>query len=151
MLNYTLHQLADSLPSHLPASTVTSTLGTLIPSTAHLAALPSGSTLAFESLIKLAGNANSHSTGDESDEDRVSVAGFYTALDAQMVDVVRRRIESGEEWDIARDIARLDKTGGFLKREIQLKNYFLRGLEAMRAEGKWSNGEGVTRYSDESR
>jgi hypothetical protein len=68
-----------------------------------------------------------------------------------MVDVVRRRVRSGEEWDVARDVARLEKTGAFLRREIKLENYFVRGLETMRTEGKWGGGEGVTRYSDESR
>lgn len=152
MLNYSLHHLADSLASPLPASTVASSLSTLLPTIAHLSTLPSGSAFAFESLIKLAGNANSHVTGEESEADRRNVTNLYASLDERMVEVVQQRIEGGEEWDLSRDMARLEKTGAYLKKEIGLENYFKDALDAMRREGKWDGAvEGVTRYSDESR
>lgn len=151
MLNYDLHRLADSLPSPIPMSTVTSTLATLLPSIAHLSTLSQGAPLAFELLIKLAGNLNSHNTGEESEADARTIAEFYTRLDESMVDVIRRRLEqsnAGEEnpeWKITRDVKRLENTGDFLRKEMNLGNYFVRSLEVLRYEVK--RGEGVTRYS----
>jgi len=138
MLNYSLHHLADSAPEPLPASTVTSTLTTLLPPVEHLASLPSGGpAFAFEALIKLAGNLNSHSTGEETDADRANVADFYDRLDDAMVDVVGRRIQgdgSGERWNVEKDVNRLEKTGGFLRKEMAVRNYFLRSLEVMKTD-----------------
>lgn len=151
MLNYDLHRLTDSLAAPLPTSTLTWTLSTLLPSTTHLASLPAGPPLAFELLIKLAGNLNSHTTGEESLVDNKSIADFYTKLDTDMVDVIRRRLEhntNGEEspeWVIGRDVKRLEKTGTFLRSEMGLENYFVRSLEVLRYEVK--RGEGMTRYS----
>lgn len=151
MLNYDLHRLADSLPSPIPMSTVTSTLSTLLPSIAHLSTLSQGAPLAFELLIKLAGNLNSHNTGDETENDARIISEFYTRLDESMVDVIRRRLEqsnAGEEnpeWKITRDVKRLENTGDFLRKEMNLGNYFVRSLEVLRYEVK--RGEGMTRYS----
>ena len=162
MLNYDLHRLADSLPTSLPLSTIAQPLSTLLPPITHLSTLPSGPALAFELLIKLGGNLNSHHTSssfDESDitpEDARSRADFYTHLDEVMVDVIRRRIEqgsAGEEhqqaggWQIGRDVKRLDKTGGFLREKMGLQNYFLRSLEVLRYETKRGEAVPLTRYS----
>ena len=152
MLNYDLHRLADSLPTHIPTHTVTTTLTTLIPSITHLSTLSQGAPLAFELLIKLAGNLNSHNTGEESEADARAIADFYRDLDSTMVDVIRRRIEganNGEEnpeWIMGRDVKRLEKTGAFLKNEMGLENYFVKSLEVLRYEVK-RGGEGMTRYS----
>ena len=151
MLNFDLHRLADSLPSRLPTSTIGQTLSTLLPSITHLSTLAQGAPQAFELLIKLGGNINSHNTGEESEADVKSTADFYTRLDETMVDVIRRRIEQGNageespEWQISRDVKRLEKTGTFLRTEMGLQNYFPRSLEVLRYETK--RGEGVTRYS----
>ena len=151
MLNFDLHRLADSLPSHLPTSTIAQTLSTLLPSIVHLSTLASGAPLAFELLIKLGGNLNSHNTGEESETDMKSTADFYTKLDETMVDVIRRRMEQqniegeGNGWQIQRDIKRLEKTGLLLRSEMGLQNYFTRSLDVLRYEVK--RGEGMTRYS----
>ena len=60
VLNHDLHRLQDSLSTHLPTATFASTLSALIPSIEDLAALPNGPPLAYELLIKLGGNLNSH-------------------------------------------------------------------------------------------
>ena len=151
MLNYDLHRLADSLPSPIPMSTVTITLSTLVPGVSHLSTLSQGAPQAFELLIKLAGNLNSHITGEENEADSKTIADFYTLLDQSMVDIIRRRLEqsnAGEEspeWMIPRDVKRLEKTGDLLGREMGLRNYFPRSLEVLRYEIK--RGEGMTRYS----
>ena len=155
VLNHDLHRLQDSLSTHLPTATFATTLAQLIPSIEDLAALPGGPPLAFELLIKLGGNLNSHG-GDEgwnNDADAASRADFYTQLDACMMDVVKMRLKEsdahshaaedaaagagqGENWQVGRDIKRLDKTGAFLKSKLGLREYFPRSVEIMkRGEG----------------
>ena len=156
MLNYSLHNLADSVTTPLPSSTVTNTLSTLLPKITYLSTLPAGPAFAFESLIKLAGNLNSHNSGEETDVDRATVAEFYNHLDDVMVSVAGKRMagitEGEEDWDVIRDVRRLEKTAAFLKKEMGVRNYFLRSLEVMRGDGRNAmTGEGMTRYSEESR
>ncbi|MCJ1323453.1 hypothetical protein MMC10_000113 [Thelotrema lepadinum] len=163
MINFSLHHLADSLPTPIPASTVTTTLGTLLPKITYLSTLPTGPAFAFESLIKLAGNLNSHNSGEETEVDRATIADFYNDLDDAMVGVAGKRVvaiaEGEETWDTTRDIRRLEKTAVFLQKEMGVRNYFLRSREVMRGEGSrmggnnftTSNGEGMTHYSPDSR
>ncbi|CAF9914972.1 MAG: hypothetical protein GOMPHAMPRED_008344 [Gomphillus americanus] len=136
MINFSLHHLADSLPNPIPASTVTDTLSTLLPKISYLSTLPTGPAFAFESLIKLAGNLNSHNSGEETDRDHNTIAEFYTALDDAMEMVVRKRLaavaEGDEHWEVAKDVRRLEKTATFLRKEMNVRNYFLRSLDVMR-------------------
>ncbi|KAI4178937.1 MAG: hypothetical protein LQ348_005495 [Seirophora lacunosa] len=142
ILNHDLHRLQDSLSSHLPTSTFTTTLATLLPAIESLSLLPHGPPLAFELLIKLGGNLNSHGgeEGYNNDGDVASRADFYSRLDETMVDVVRRRLEKGGEeehaWYVGKDVKRLEKTGGFLRSKIGLQAYFPRTLDVMRYEVK---------------
>ncbi|KAL8834647.1 MAG: hypothetical protein Q9170_003649 [Blastenia crenularia] len=142
ILNHDLHRLQDSLSSHLPTSTFTTTLATLLPAIESLSNLPHGPPLAFELLIKLGGNLNSHGgeEGYNNEGDITSRAEFYSRLDETMVDVVRRRLERGAEeeqpWYVGKDVKRLEKTGGFLRSKIGLQTYFPRSLEVMRYEVK---------------
>lgn len=140
VLNHDLHRLQDSLSTHLPTSTFATTLETLIPSIENLSSLPAGPPLAFELIIKLGGNLNSHG-GDEgwnNEADVASRAAFYGRLDECMVDVIRQRLSQsrGEDppWMIVRDIKRLEKTGTFLKSKIGLQSYFPRSLDVMQYE-----------------
>ncbi len=143
VLNHDLHRLQDSLSQHLPTSTFATTLSTLIPSIEQLSALPGGPPLAFELLIKLGGNLNSHG-GDEgwnNEADAASRADFYGRLDEVMVDVIRGRLQGGENppWNVVRDVKRLEKTGAFLREKLGLQTYFPRSLEVMHYEVK--NGD----------
>lgn len=142
ILNHDLHRLQDSLSSHLPTSTFTATLATLLPAIESLSILPHGASLAFELLIKLGGNLNSHGgeEGYNNDGDIASRAEFYSRLDETMVEVVRRRLEHPDEedplWMVGRDVKRLEKTGGYLRTKIGLQAYFPRSLDVMRYEVK---------------
>ncbi|KAL8952649.1 MAG: hypothetical protein Q9222_001455 [Ikaeria aurantiellina] len=158
ILNHDLHRLQDSLSSHLPTSTFTTTLATLLPAIESLSHLPHGAPLAFELLIKLGGNLNSHGgeEGYNNDGDIASRAEFYSRLDETMVEVVRRRLErpdeeEGQGWVVGRDVKRLEKTGGLLRSKIGLQTYFPRSLDVMRYEVKRGetgvNGRGVGRVS----
>ena len=156
MINYSLHHLADSLPTPLPSSTVTSTLSSLLPKISYLSTLPTGPSFAFESIIKLGGNLNSHHSGEETEVDHASIAEFYSDIDDVMVNIVGKRVvgiaEGEEEWDVGRDVKRLEKTGQFLKKEMGVRNYFLRSLDVMKGQGRNTRGEeAMTRYSDDSR
>ena len=138
VLNHDLHRLQDSLSSHLPTATFATTLAQLIPSIEDLSQLPGGPPLAFELIIKLGGNLNSHG-GDEgwnNEADASSRADFYARLDDSMLDVVRARLvpNSGEvpPWQVPRDVKRLEKTGQFLRSKLGLQSYFPRSLEAMK-------------------
>jgi hypothetical protein len=141
VLNHDLHRLQDSLSSHLPTSTFATTLETLLPPIETLSALPGGPSLAFELVIKLGGNLNSHE-GDEgwnNEADASCRAAFYGRLDDCMVDVIRLRLsQRGEDppWMITKDVRRLEKTGAFLKSKIGLQAYFPRSLEVMQCEVK---------------
>lgn len=147
VLNHDLHRLQDSLSSHLPTSTFATTLETLLPSIESLSALPSGPPLAFELIIKLGGNLNSHG-GDEgwnNEADRASRAAFYARLDEVMVDIIRQRLEmKGAEdpsWTVFKDVKRLEKTGNFLKQKIGLQQYFPRSVERMQFEVNRQEGK----------
>ena len=98
VLNHDLHRLQDSLSTHLPTATFATTLAQLIQPIEDLAHLPAGSPLAFELLIKLGGNLNSHG-GDEgwnNEADAASRADFYARLDECMMDVVKLRLKDSD-------------------------------------------------------
>ena len=159
VLNHDLHRLQDSLSTHLPTATFATTLAQLIPPIEDLSHLPSGSPLAFELLIKLGGNLNSHGgeEGWNNEGDSASRADFYQRLDEGMMDVVKLRLKDsdtatqgvvnggglgahgeggtgaeGEAWQVGKDIKRLEKTGAFLRTKLGLREYFPRSLEIMR-------------------
>ncbi len=147
VLNHDLHRLQDSLSSHLPTATFASTLAQLIPSIEELSSLPSGPPLAFELVIKLGGNLNSHGGDDgwNNDADARSRADFYARLDECLLDVVHQRMQPGSRedppWMVARDVKRLEKTGTFLKSKLGLQTYFPRSLDKMRRGEQQAMGE----------
>ena len=149
VINGDLHRLQDSLTAHLPTSTFATTLLTLLPSIENLASLPGGASLAFELVIKLGGNLNSHGGDDgwNNDADIQSRASFYKDLDDCMVDVIRQRLSQagGEDppWVVARDVKRLEKTGNFLRSKIGLQSYFPRSLDVMRYEAKRGDSQQI--------
>ena len=149
VINGDLHRLQDSLTAHLPTSTFATTLLTLLPSIENLATLPGGASLAFELVIKLGGNLNSHGGDDgwNNDADIQSRASFYSKLDDCMVDVIRQRLSQagGEDppWVVSRDVKRLEKTGSFLRSKIGLQSYFPRSLDVMRYEAKRGDSQQI--------
>ncbi|MDI1489248.1 MAG: hypothetical protein OHK93_008526 [Ramalina farinacea] len=166
VVNHDLHRLQDNVSNDLPTTTFSEALGAMIPSIRDLAHLPHGSPFAFELLIKLGGNLNSHG-GDQSwsnELDQQSRGAFYNKLDDVMVEIVKLRLEDsdpadgpgptgrhgisqtdagahgghgqGEMWHIGRDIKRLEQTGKFLKTKLGLEQYFPRSLMEMRGGGR---------------
>jgi hypothetical protein len=153
IVNFDLHRLQDDLNDSLPTPSFSACMLKFLPDIARLSSLPSGPRYAFDLLLKLGGNLNSHGgleTGDE--EDLAERRSFYARLDDAMVDVVRGRFkEEGESWGVQREIKRIEKTGAYL-RNWGVEPYFPRTLEVMRMEssagaGAGTSGRGSGEYS----
>lgn len=104
-----------------------------LPDIARLSSLPSGPRYAFDLLLKLGGNLNSHGGLENGDEDDLRERRtFYGRLDEAMVDVVKGRFkEEGDSWGVQREIKRIEKTGAYL-RNWGVEPYFPQTLEVMR-------------------
>ncbi|KAJ9625131.1 hypothetical protein H2203_005086 [Taxawa tesnikishii (nom. ined.)] len=133
IVNFDLHRLQDDLNDSLPTPSFSACMLKFLPDIHRLSALTSGPKFAFDLLLKLGGNLNSHGgleNGDE--EDLRERRSFYAKLDDAMVEVVRGRFrEEGEGWGVAREIKRIEKTGAYL-RNWGVEPYFPRTLDAMR-------------------
>jgi len=142
IVNFDLHRLQDDLNDSLPTPSFSACMLKFLPDIQRLSALPSGPRFAFDLLLKLGGNLNSHGgleSGDEEDlrERRL----FYTKLDDSMVDVVRGRFrDEGVGWGVPREIKRIEKTGAYL-RNWGVEPYFPKTLDVMR-DGTGSAGSG---------
>ncbi|KAH0004805.1 hypothetical protein KCU78_g13215, partial [Aureobasidium melanogenum] len=140
IVNFDLHRLQDDLNDSLPTPSFSACMLKFLPDIGRLAALPSGPKFAFDLLLKLGGNLNSHGgleNGDE--EDLRERRSFYARLDEAMVDIVRGRFrEEGEGWGVAREIKRIEKTGAYL-RNWGVEPYFPQTLDVMR-EGSGAAG-----------
>lgn len=141
IVNFDLHRLQDDLNDSLPTPSFSACMLKFLPDIARLSSLPSGPRYAFDLLLKLGGNLNSHGgleTGDE--EDLQERRSFYARLDEAMVDVVRGRFkEEGESWGVQREIKRIEKTGAYL-RNWGVEPYFPRTLDVMRMESSAGAG-----------
>jgi hypothetical protein len=105
-----------------------------LPDIARLSGLQTGPRFAFDLILKLGGNLNSHGGLDTSDAaDLAARRDFYAKLDTAMVDVVRRRFQENEEWPVSREIKRIEKTAAYL-RNFGVEPYFPATLDAMRRE-----------------
>lgn len=142
IVNFDLHRLQDDLNDSLPTPSFSACMLKFLPDITRLAALPSGPRYAFDLLLKLGGNLNSHGGLESGDEDDLAERrSFYGRLDGAMVDVVRGRFrEEGESWGVGREIKRIEKTGAYL-RNYGVEPYFPQTLDEMRRET--GGGEGI--------
>ncbi|KAK1814558.1 hypothetical protein LTR12_011029 [Friedmanniomyces endolithicus] len=141
IVNFDLHRLQDDLNDSLPTPSFSACMLKFLPDIARLSALPSGPRYAFDLLLKLGGNLNSHGGLENGDEDDLQERrAFYNRLDGAMVDIVRGRFrEEGESWGVQREIKRIEKTGAYL-RNWGVEPYFPRTLEVMRDGGSGGGG-----------
>ncbi|KAK1079423.1 hypothetical protein LTR33_006404 [Friedmanniomyces endolithicus] len=141
IVNFDLHRLQDDLNDSLPTPSFSACMLKFLPDIARLSALPSGPRYAFDLLLKLGGNLNSHGGLENGDEDDLQERrAFYSRLDGAMVDIVRGRFrEEGESWGVQREIKRIEKTGAYL-RNWGVEPYFPRTLEVMRDGGSGGGG-----------
>ncbi|KAK3697953.1 hypothetical protein LTR37_017177 [Vermiconidia calcicola] len=135
IVNFDLHRLQDDLNDSLPTPSFSACMLKFLPDISRLSNLPSGPRYAFDLLLKLGGNLNSHGgleNGDE--EDLAERRAFYGRLDEAMVAVVRGRFkEEGDSWGVQREIKRIEKTGAYL-RNWGVEPYFPHTLDVMRGE-----------------
>lgn len=143
IVNFDLHRLQDDLNDALPTPSFSACMLKFLPDIARLTSLSSGPRYAFDLLLKLGGNLNSHGgleNGDE--EDLAERRAFYGQLDEAMVDVVRGRFrEEGDGWGVQREVKRIEKTGAYL-RNWGVEPYFPQTLEVMRGESGHGDGGG---------
>lgn len=134
IVNFDLHRLQDDLNDSISSSHFASAMSKFLPDISRLASLPTGPRFAFDLVLKLGGNLNSHGGLDTSDPgDLAARRDFYGKLDNAMVDVVRRRFAENEDWPVQREIKRIEKTAAYLK-NFGVEPYFPATLEAMRRE-----------------
>lgn len=144
IVNFDLHRLQDDLNDSLPTPSFSACMLKFLPDISRLSNLPSGPRYAFDLLLKLGGNLNSHGGLENGDEDDLAERrAFYARLDDAMVDVIRGRFrEEGESWGVQREIKRIEKTGAYL-RNWGVEPYFPKTLEVMRdGSGMGQSGGG---------
>ncbi|OQO02608.1 hypothetical protein B0A48_12136 [Cryoendolithus antarcticus] len=136
IVNFDLHRLQDDLNDSLPTPSFSACMLKFLPDITRLSSLPSGPRYAFDLLLKLGGNLNSHGgleAGDQ--EDIAERTAFYARLDGAMEGVVQGRFrEEGDSWGVQREIKRIEKTGAYL-RNWGVEPYFPRTLSVMREVG----------------
>jgi hypothetical protein len=140
IVNFDLHRLQDDLNDSISSAHFASAMLKFLPDIQRLALLPAGPRHAFDLVLKLGGNLNSHGGLDNGDEDDINARrDFYAKLDQAMVDVVSRRFGEGEEWNVSREIKRIEKTAQYLV-TYGIKPYFPQTLDLMRNEVGYQNG-----------
>ncbi|KAF1809248.1 hypothetical protein P152DRAFT_403685 [Eremomyces bilateralis CBS 781.70] len=142
IVNFDLHRLQDDLNDSISASHFAAAMSKFLPDISRLARLPAGPRFAFDLILKLGGNLNSHggleSSGDTGD--LLARKEFYHRLDDEMVSVVRRRFDDeGHDWGVQREIKRIEKTASYL-RNYGVEPYFPGTLEVMKRSEVGTNG-----------
>ncbi|KAF2113482.1 hypothetical protein BDV96DRAFT_601630 [Lophiotrema nucula] len=142
IVNFDLHRLQDDLNDSISSAHFASAMLKFLPDIQRLALLPNGPRHAFDLILKLGGNLNSHGGLDSGDtSDLEARRTFYSRLDNAMVEVVRRRFAENEDWNVQREIKRIEKTASFLK-TYGVEPYFPQTLDSMRREVEFQ-GPGV--------
>ncbi|CAI6337567.1 unnamed protein product [Periconia digitata] len=148
IVNFDLHRLQDDLNDSISSAHFASAMLKFLPDIQRLSLLPSGPRHAFDLVLKLGGNLNSHGGLDSADEGDINARReFYARLDAAMVEVVGRRFGEGEEWNVSREIKRIEKTAQYLV-TFGVKPYFPETLELMRREMDYRQGGGGNQGSN---
>lgn len=150
IVNFDLHRLQDDLNDSISSSHFASAMLKFLPDIQRLALLPQGPRHAFDLVLKLGGNLNSHGGIDSADTNDIAARrDFYQRLDAAMVEVVTRRFGEGEDWNVQREIKRIEKTASYLK-TYGVEPYFPQTLELMKRELEFqahgnntTNGQGT--------
>lgn len=142
IVNFDLHRLQDDLNDSISTAHFAAAMLKFVPDIARLAALPTGPRMAFDLVLKLGGNLNSHGGLDSGDPaDLAARRDFYSRLDGAMVDVVQRRFAENEDWGVGREIKRIEKTAAYL-RNYGVEPYFPATLDLMRREESFGGGVG---------
>lgn len=159
IVNFDLHRLQDDLNDSISSAHFASAMAKFLPDIERLSALRGGGAkFAYELIIKLVGNLNSHGGLDamdnadaaaqrEVEEDQRARAMFYRRMDEELVKVVERRAAAeragtpgdgadNDGWGkagVAGEVKRLERNAAYLK-NLGIAEYFPQSLEVMRAE-----------------
>jgi hypothetical protein len=140
IVNFDLHRLQDDLNDSISSAHFASSMLKFLPDIQRLTMLPQGPKHAFDLILKLGGNLNSHGGLESADQSDIAARrDFYSRLDTALVDVVTRRFSEGEEWNVAREIKRIEKTAAYLK-SYGVEPYFPETLERMKRELEFLGG-----------
>ena len=140
IVNFDLHRLQDDLNDSISSAHFASAMLKFLPDIQRLSHIPTGPRHAFDLVLKLGGNLNSHGGLDSGDQtDLAARSDFYAQLDAAMVEVVRRRFGENEDWNVQREIKRIEKTASYL-RTFGVEPYFPATLDLMRREVDFHQG-----------
>ncbi|KAF2124936.1 hypothetical protein P153DRAFT_379041 [Dothidotthia symphoricarpi CBS 119687] len=143
IVNFDLHRLQDDLNDSISSSHFASAMLKFLPDVQRLAQLPTGPRYAFDLLLKLGGNLNSHGGLDGAEPGDIEARrDFYSRLDLGMVDVVSRRFGEGEDWNVQREIKRIEKTAHHLK-GFGVEPYFPQTLDLMKRELEFQGPNGA--------
>ncbi|KAF2260740.1 hypothetical protein CC78DRAFT_387002 [Lojkania enalia] len=144
IVNFDLHRLQDDLNDSISSAHFASAMLKFLPDIQRLSLLPAGPRHAFDLVLKLGGNLNSHGGLDSGDSaDLAARRDFYSRLDSAMVDVVRRRFGEAEDWNVQREMKRIEKTALYLK-NYGIEPYFPATLDLMRREVEFQGtGAGI--------
>lgn len=139
IVNFDLHRLQDDLNDSISSAHFASAMLKFLPDIDRLSLLPTGPRYAFDLVLKLGGNLNSHGGLDSNDTaDIAARREFYNRLDKAMVEVVSRRFNEGEDWNVSREIKRIEKTSAYL-RTFGVEPYFPDTLDLMKREMDFQN------------
>lgn len=130
-------------------------MGKFLPDVQRLASLPGGPRYAYDLIIKLVGNLNSHggvdregggATEQEIQEDQHARAEFGDRMDEELIDVVKRRVADGESWDVQKEVRRFERNAAYLK-NIGFESYFPKTLDVLKREAGGSGAVQSGSYS----
>lgn len=150
IVNFDLHRLQDDLNDSISSAHFASAMLKFLPDIQRLSDIRAGPKYAYELIIKLVGNLNSHGGLDavapgvddrEVQDDRRARQDFYDKMDDELLEIIQRRSADGDDWGLVREVKRLEKNGAYLK-NLGIDSYFPRSLDAMRrqAGGGYSAG-----------
>ena len=160
IVNFDLHRLQDDLNDSISSAHFASAMAKFIPDIKRLSALPGGGAKhAYELIIKLVGNLNSHggleaaddsspTAQNEIEDDRRARHIFYQRMDEELVQVIKLRCQAGRSgsnnnagpdsdgWGkvgLNGEVRRLERNASYLQ-GLGIQDYFPQSLDVMKRE-----------------
>jgi hypothetical protein len=138
-VNFDLHRLQDDLNDNISSSHFAAAMSKFIPDVRRMQSLPGGPRYAYEIVIKIVGNLTAHGghestdnmTNEEVTQNRREREKFFVTMDDELVHCIEGRHDEREQWDMEREIKRMEKNEGYIK-AMGIGPYFPKSLGLMR-------------------